>query len=54
METLADIATLYVTETARGTGEQITGARLVSLEFCEALLEHAGPIYVARQDGSLI
>jgi len=54
METLADIATLYVTEAARNDGEQITGARLVSLEFCEALLEHAGPIYVARQDGSLI
>ncbi len=54
MQKLADLATLFVAEPANLPTEQPVGASLIGLEFCEAVLEHAAPMYITRPDGTLL
>ena len=54
MHRLTDLATQFVAEAANTDDASAAAASLVSAEFCEAVLEHAAPMYIARPDGALI
>lgn len=54
MQKLTDLATLFVAEPANQHTDEGPSARLINVELCEAVLEHAEAMYIARPDGTLL